>query len=471
MIWLSLHFPTLALDIVRRGSCSTESLAILDTRETRHRILLCNQSAAASGVRAGMSLPAALALEPALILKPRQCRAERAALDGLATWAQAYTPKLSIAGNCELVLEVAGSLRLFGGLEALIQKITDGIGFMGYAVGYAAAPTPQAASLLVRAQGRHVITENDALLPTLKTLPFSVFEADGKTADILKSLGLKSIEDLLKLPRPEIRSRISPWLLDCLDRALGRKPDPRQPFEPAPRFRAHLELPSPTASSQALLFGAHRLLQDMDSALTARNEGVAAMRLLLHHPRGPASLVRLGLAQPSRNPGRWQRVLRSRLDQLTLDQEVLALTLRGGRQTPLTEQTDDLFDETPERLDNERLHLLERLQARLGEEAVKGIVLVRDHRPERAWRTALPGAASEPGHGRRRPLWLLREPRCLQRLQSRWRLNGPERIESGWWDGVDVSRDYFCAETESGERLWIFRDRRSRAWFLHGVFA
>jgi protein ImuB len=48
---------------------------------------------------------------------------------------------------------------------------------------------------------------------------------------------------------------------------------------------------------------------------------------------------------------------------------------------------------------------------------------------------------------------------------------GPERIESGWWDGGDVQRDYYVARTPAGTRLWIFRERRAPAgWFLHGVF-
>ena len=36
--------------------------------------------------------------------------------------------------------------------------------------------------------------------------------------------------------------------------------------------------------------------------------------------------------------------------------------------------------------------LVERLRARLGEDAVRGLTLVPDHRPERAWRFAAPGA-------------------------------------------------------------------------------
>ena len=77
-----------------------------------------------------------------------------------------------------------------------------------------------------------------------------------------------------------------------------------------------------------------------------------------------------------------------------------------------------------------------------------------------------------------RPLWLLAEPQPLAHLfENRpWILrDGPERIESGWWDGADVRRDYFVAESPQGEIMWIYRDHRygvdDGEWFLHGVFA
>ena len=142
--------------------------------------------------------------------------------------------------------------------------------------------------------------------------------------------------------------------------------------------------------------------------------------------------------------------------------------------------------------------LFERLRGRFGFAAVHGMGLIAEHRPERAWAkvdclsdvrrreqqstpTAMDGgSAANAGHSLRpqsRPLWLLRNPvplestaaRCYYdgsvRLQS-----GPERIESGWWDEQDIGRDYYVAESSQGQRLWIYRDRVSRDWHLHGLF-
>jgi protein ImuB len=46
-----------------------------------------------------------------------------------------------------------------------------------------------------------------------------------------------------------------------------------------------------------------------------------------------------------------------------------------------------------------------------------------------------------------------------------------ERIESGWWDGKDVRRDYFVARDIGGAWLWVYRELCANArWWLHGVF-
>ena len=79
-------------------------------------------------------------------------------------------------------------------------------------------------------------------------------------------------------------------------------------------------------------------------------------------------------------------------------------------------------------------------------------------------------------------MWLLPDPRQLPLMvddsgHPLWQqlrlqlLAGPERLETGWWDGADICRDYYVAADGQGARLWIFRERDAgRRWFLHGYF-
>jgi protein ImuB len=51
-------------------------------------------------------------------------------------------------------------------------------------------------------------------------------------------------------------------------------------------------------------------------------------------------------------------------------------------------------------------------------------------------------------------------------LVARWW--GPERIETGWWRGNDVRRDYYLVETAVGGQFWVFRNLDRQTWFVHG---
>ena len=166
---------------------------------------------------------------------------------------------------------------------------------------------------------------------------------------------------------------------------------------------------------------------------------------------------------------------------LTLPAPVVALRLRSGVVTSAQARSGTLPGIADATLINAAAGaLLDRLRARLGESAVSGLCLVPEHRPEAAVRRVVPQTAlsrqpiSLPSAPR--PLWLLDQPEPLAlRARLPWYHgnltleSGPERIESGWWDGGDVRRDYYVAATEAGVRLWIYCT--NRRWFLHGVFA
>jgi protein ImuB len=47
---------------------------------------------------------------------------------------------------------------------------------------------------------------------------------------------------------------------------------------------------------------------------------------------------------------------------------------------------------------------------------------------------------------------------------------GPERIETGWWRGRSIRRDYWRVEITSGQRYWLFRNLPDGKWHLHGEF-
>jgi protein ImuB len=263
-----------------------------------------------------------------------------------------------------------------------------------------------------------------------------------------------------------------------LDRALGQLPDPRQHFTPPTRFAAALELPAEVAETEALLFAARRLLAELTGFLVAAHGGVQGLNLTLSHADRLTTRISLDLITPSRDLTHLTQLLRERLDRLVLPAPVHSITLRARDIRPLPPSSLPLFPSGRPAAEDWPL-LMERLRARLGSTAVHSITPLAEHRPERAWRTSDPGEQSDPPRRGLRPLWLLAEIRSLEIQAGNPCLNGPlrllagpERIESGWWDGQDIARDYFVAQTRGGSRVWVFRECRSpQTWYLHGIFA
>ena len=425
-----------------------------------------------------MSVAAASALAPQLNHRPRDPGVETSALAAIAIWAAQFTPVVSLEPPAGLLLEIEGSLKLLGGIDNVLQSIERGLQDMGYTAAIACASTATAAWLLARNGGSRVAIERSALEPVIAALPVTVLDCETSARNTFAAIGAKRIGDLLRLPRDGLARRFGPRLLDTLDRALGKLPEARQSFTPPERFDVKLELAVEVTHSEALLFAAKRQLMQLAGFLAARNAGIQRFRLALLHEVQPATIAEIGLIAPTRDVRHLIALTRERLAVLTLRAPVRALQLTAGAICTLAAENYSLFQDSPN-AQGEWQQLVERLRARLGQDAVHGISARPDHRPEHAWYATQPGTRNMAIETRLRPLWLIEPPQLLKAIGSRphYRnaalalIAGPERIESGWWDGTDARRDYFIAQTPAHATLWIYRERREPfGWYLHGIF-
>jgi protein ImuB len=396
-------------------------------------------------------------------------------LDALACWALRFTPRVSLEPPAALLGEVRGSLRLFGGAAALRQRALAGLRAGGYEASVAIAPSPRGALWLARAGLGIVVLRADALPGLAKRLPLSCLGWPEAALATLDRFGIRNLAELARLPREGLARRLGPALLRELDEGFGRCPQPRRHYAAPERFLAEIELPAPAVAVAGLAPGITRLLARLGAFLRVRASGIDGLRLDLLHRGRPPSRIRLGLGRPAGDGQYLGELLRERLARERLPAPVTALRMRSGIPLPLQWRSAGLFDQGASADPEAPVQLLERLRARLGHAAVFGVRPVPDHRPERAWRVAEPGAGAPPAGSRPaahppRPLWMLATPQRLAQPEIRL-VAGPERIESGWWDGHDVRRDYYVALARDGARLWVFRERPpGQDWFLHGVF-
>jgi len=468
MLWVALHFPALSLEIFSRGAAAQEPLAVIEKQGNRSRVLACNEAASALGVKPGMPVSAAQALAARLVVRSRDPAVEQESLSGIAAWAGRFTPSVSLQPPDGLLLEISGCLRLHRGFGNLLNQLRSGLNEMGYASNDACAITPHAAWLLALAGTGAVIREPARLEKILGALPVRLLDQAPETLAGLEMIGAHTLADCLRLPRAGLARRFGQELVDELDRALGKLPEAREFFVPPPSFERRLELPAQVNEAEGLNFAARRLLPELEGYLSLRQAGVQEFELVCCHEDVPDTVVRLGFVQPTRALERMHLLLRETLANTRLPAPVHAIKLNAKVILPLEISNLDLFQDSAESGDGNLL--LERLRIRLGKEAVFGIAPAPDHRPELAWRFCEAGDDAGSLPGRQRPLWLLPKPLACQhdRLVLK---SGPERIESGWWDGMDVARDYYVAQHKNGSRLWVYCDRASGGWYVHGLFA
>lgn len=483
-LWLCIQLPALPLEVLQQD---VEAAAVFEDVQGIRKVLLSSAKARAAGIGPGMSVNAALALIPTLMLHERNPQREEEILHELAAWAERFTSFVCIAGSSTLLLELAGSLKLFSGLKRLRQRIAFGLQEQGFTSRIAIAPTALAASWFARA-GVKVCIQNASNLPgKLASLPVTCLDWPTSITDSLRRMGVSQVGECLRLPRQGFAKRFGACRLLELDRALGRVPDPRVSYRAPERFSADYEFTEEQSDRSLLLNGCEVLLKKLEHFLVTRQVAVQELRFAFFYLQHPATYLTLGCVRADRAVQHWLQLLSLKLERLELGAPVIAIRLCGGKSETFSAQTEALpfSNDTRKKYSAPITHLAERLTARIGEASVHGVTTVAEHRPRYAWQRHEAGMeakqcteASDQELQQRRPLWMLQKPCALSTAKNLpvcegvlQLVNGPERLETGWWDEEGIARDYFVARNPRGVYLWIYKDRAQRGeWYLEGVF-
>jgi len=393
------------------------------------------------------------------------------AMERLAAWAYQWSSLVSyrLPDGPLLWLEVGASRALFGGHAALLAKLEAELTQLGYSHVCALAPSPTGAALLTQVQQQRCVTTRSQLRSRLEPLPLSLLALPQAVLAALQSAGLRRIGQLLALPAAAIARRFGPQTCLYLRRLCGTASDPRPAWRLPVTYRARFEFGSEVHATTALLFPLRRLLLEFQGYLRGRDCAVLRFTLEFEHYRHAASGLTIGMSAPTRDAAQFLLLARERLQAAVLPAPVSALSLAALEFTAATVVQADLFGSNAQQLQQLQL-LLDRMQARLGTEQVRGLALTADHRPEHAWGFVTPARSTPAAETQApaRPCTLLHSPRRIEPPERL--LSGPERIESGWWDGGDATRDYYVAGTEDGARLWVFQDLAEGAWYLQGLW-
>ncbi len=344
----------------------------------------------------------------------------------------------------------------------------------------------------------------------LAALPVAALRLPEETTAQLARLGLRRIDELAGQPRAGLARRFGKELVLRLDQAFGLVPEPVSPARPPDRFAVRLTLPEPIGLEEDVRAGLDRLLPELAERLRARGRGARRVRFQAFRCDHTMQPVEVGLARPSADPERLRPLLALKLHEIEAGPGIDMLRLEAHVTEPVhaTQHRGHLGAAADGEARRGRSgasaaldDLIGRLGARVGLEVITRLHPADSHIPEKTAKV-LAAAWSEPARDwparppLPRPLILFR-PEPVQPSEPpampvrppkgfRWRrrdfviagARGPERIAPEWWleepEWRSGTRDYWCIEAESGERLWLFYAHggtMSAGWFCQGSFA
>ena len=420
-----------------------------------------------------------------LALLPAPCTDEDTAptdLQATAWLALQFSPRVARLEEA-VVLEAEASLRLFGGANALLERLRCSAAQAGLKLAHSPWSNSSLAALALLRSG--------SLTVDLDALPLTALTAVAEHRPMLERLGCRRLADVRRLPRAPLAKRFGLALLRALDQAYGEAPEAHEWLTLPEGFEARLELPFRVEHAEALHHHAQALLRQLCAWLAARHAGVQGFTLAWQYdamrPRDSASggELKLHTAEATRDFAHLSRLLGEHLALAALEAPAGELRLTAEHVIALHEHSESLLNDAVSGKPKEALPLLlERLSVRLGPERVRCVQLLEDHRLDamQAWTTwpttgKTPPTRPPPGP---QPSWLLDPPLRLSARNEQplhhgplLRITGPHRIETGWWNGHQA-RDYFLFFGPACGLLWIYHERLNTdetGWFLHGVFA
>ncbi|MBM95155.1 MAG: hypothetical protein CMI09_04820 [Oceanospirillaceae bacterium] len=503
-LWLYLYFPDLFLHSLHVPE--NQPLAVLNPAD--HRVRQCTSAAIQAGVDIDMALPTALSLCPSLetlLLEPLQ---EQKLLQQRAVWAYQFSARIGLDTPHGLWLEVGTMLKLFGGLDALVEQIRWR-NHAHWPLFVASSPIPLQARLLAQYQGSiepaplaFLSASQDQATTAIKALPLSHLLLPEPWQLALQRMGVKTGADLLRLPLSGLATRLGSDLVDWLRRLSGQQPQDMVWFELPTRFEQQALFVQEVEHLNGLIFPLRPLLSALAGFLQQRQLTLRTLNLTLVHRHQADTHWSFSFATFEHRFDELLALTRYRLERQTLPEPVLELRLLVDEFRPLQPSQTDSFPElrreqanhsrqstpnsdspfTPssaarfERSDNDTL--LNRLLARLEPEQLQRLKLTPDPRPEYASDTedialslsaSLISATDIQRAWPNAPLWLLPAPSRCHTPDATWLIpRMPMRKSTGWWDHRVIQRDYYRLDTGQ-QQLWVFRDAHNR-WFLHGFY-
>lgn len=504
--------PEVRLQVLLRDRPMWRSLPVAVVEEDRPDAFLValNGRARREGLDASMRQGVARSLVPTLRAAVVTDARVREATRDLAEALRALSPRVEPddAGSGVFTVDPSGMGSLHRDARAWALAARRAVGAHGFVCSVAVGFDRRAAHAIAHCARRVVVARTvDEERALAADVPLAALGLHAREVQTLAALGLRTLGDLWSLPPDTVRHRFGPAVAELRAWITDDARVPVQPEVPREALRTVVELEAPDDDLPRLLFGLRGALHLLAARLAGRGEAIAALTLTLSLEDHTRVEHRVESASPTRDVALLVELARLRLSEAALPARVAEMEVLAEPAALRGEQLN-LFAHDRARDRNAASRAMARVRAAFGERSVTRARLREAHLPEGrfAWEpVAAPPAravgvmTAAEGDGAlvRRLVVPPREiaPEALRALSpmppvdvlpwlragavndppvvgavavDAWTLATPSRVSGGWW-AREVERDYYYAEGDGGELLWVFYDGVRRRWFVQGV--
>jgi protein ImuB len=427
--------------------------------------------------------------------------ADLRALTRLAHACHELSPVVATADDTPdaIWLDVTGLTHLYEGEDQLLSAVDARLREWGFASHAALADSFSAAWALARYQAepsRPIVVPPGETPRAIADLPVESLRLSEQVTGHLWTLGLQRVGQVAALPRRSLAATLEPAVVRRLDDLSAAVPEVLQSVPHEDCWQTSVAWDVPLENAEILGRELERLLTELAQQLTQRSLGATWLKIDLQRPSVEPAVLDVRLFRPSVDARQWLELALLQLERERLPGGVMSVVVTAEQIAPRIHRQKSFIATNPQNDDTQLETLLTRLTSRLGHDAVSSIVPVSETQPERAWRrrTVTTSQRRSTKRPKSRVTWPERPTQLLPGAQRSiavrlsddchpasfdWRgqrfkvsrVWGPERIETGWWRGRHVSRDYYRAETCDGSRAWLYQRTADQRWFLHGWFA
>ena len=468
MLWLYLYFPKLQLDQLYIDALKQTSLVIIDFH--LNEVVQMNDIAKAEGVSIGMGMASTIALCKELNIVEHKTELEQEVLEQLSQELYTVVADLCITSHNGLLIKLSNMLKVYNSISECWRAIDNILKQHKVCYYYALGHSPLTAELLATTKHNQLITEKRTLLKQVGQLSIELLDISKKSKDNLNRIGITFIHQLLTIPLKELAIRFDLELLNTLGKITGEIKTQLNYYQPPLTYDRNIELLYEISNTERLQKPMYFLLNKLEVFLQKRCLTCQTIIFTLIANDEVLSTIKLSSAIAQHRASKWLQLLQLKLESLKLSNPVRNVTLEVKELSQMTPNAPELFSNNNK---SSKAEFLSLLRTKLGENNVNFLAYKNEHLPEyrsELTKTEQVDTSQVPMVNNikyPKPLYILATPTPLKyKVQIK---TAAQRLQTNWWQGEMIMRDYYLADNSRGQWQWIFKDHHNK-WFIHGYF-